>query len=483
VRLNLHWGTHGFDLFNSLNFTNSSTAGLPSGVSMNRLDAEMGFINYRNFAGFGTRGSGPYFGIRGVSRAGLGIGVVWLDGGAPTQPHSPMFQFRPISDGDHITMGWGPVELGFRFFESNTAITLGSGAHVMGCSGAHCNESDWIPGSSLRGPVFSLRYYINRPDVPDRPPAHLDDQEFAFRLTDMNMSRFASFYRGQSINNIIQTMGVLQGWPLGHDASQSQYGTALTGIGLNAIYNGAVAGMDASDLEDLLRRGNGLHRGISLGFEGAWLLASGIGWGTRGSYPTPDALAHGDRGAFDSPAGNSFRMMFPRQVATDGLALLGWSGALGRNGPTADGQTIWFHTANGILALGGLMMVLFARPISGNGTPPSASVPGRPQSLLPNSILGDYGGTFEGARTYDLYANNFYDSKQNEVIVTELGSALVSYSINRWLRPRPAAVDASSTPTTTGSRSRRTTADSTPRLNVSFSGSTSGFMLRLGGDL
>jgi len=132
------------------------------------------------------------------------------------------------------------------------------------------------------------------------------------------------------------------------------------------------------------------------------------------------------------------------------------------------------------MTLMGLSLVLFARPISGNGTSPDSNVPGRPQSVLPNSLLGDYGGTFEGAKNFSLFTNYFYDSKQNEVIVTEMGSALVSYAINRWLRKSPAPVLTSTegnneTPILKKSVSAR------PQLNLSLSGGPGGVTLQVGG--
>src|SRR4029453_17705065 len=146
VRLNFHWGVGGLDLFNSFNYANSTTPGLSSipglsapgssGVTINRFDFEMGFTNYRGYIPLaGRRGSGgAYFGLNGVNRAGFGFGAAFLSGGSPDQPHSGMFQLRPISDGDHLTAGFGNFELGVRLFETSNAFTFG-GENIRGCSG------------------------------------------------------------------------------------------------------------------------------------------------------------------------------------------------------------------------------------------------------------------------------------------------------------------------------------------------------------
>lgn len=377
----------------------------------NRAALRFGMVEYgRPLAG--RRGEGFHVSLGGRSRAGIGLGVGWcdhIDGSATSGAScpSPTFQLLAVSDSDLISAGYGPFELGLRLLPATAALNFGP---------------DGLASMNRIPLEFGLTWHLVPPqiDAPNQDPESVfrrsvSTPEIVFTGLNLFNNAIIGNFRREQEAAYEGTRIVLLGMPFGASASASQYSLLNTGSFFNGALGGLAEGQMAYRLHNQLRHGDTFQRIALASMLGVEFAINGIGALAMPSDPGRPSMP----GGMSTPAnlqGQAFQLAWPTLLARDALATLGAFGAFGdRNEAIRSNSINYFQIAHGVLALGGLVMVL----TSGDGTG---------TGFFGLSILGN---TPPNTSRLEVAGSPYdYPNQRFEYFRLEAGTMLLTYGIN-----------------------------------------------------
>ena len=197
---------------------------------------------------------------------------------------------------------------------------------------------------------------------------------------------------------------------LGMGASgAAQFGLLNVGSFFNGTLGGLSEGSMAYRLHLQLRHGDWLQRGLLMAMLGAEFATFGIG----------AAALPGDPGRDGSPgsiSGQAFQLAWPTLLTRDALAALGAVGVLGDRNAAIRSPDIFghFQAAHGLLAVGGLVLMLTSGDGSGNG-------------FFGLSILGN---TPPNSGSVTIEASSYdYPNQRLQYYRLETGAMLLTYGL------------------------------------------------------
>ncbi|MCC7345738.1 MAG: hypothetical protein IT573_12440 [Deltaproteobacteria bacterium] len=377
----------------------------------NRAALRFGMVEYgRPFVG--RRGEGFHLSLGGRNRAGIGVGVGWCDhiDGAATSGatcSSPTFQLLMVNDSDLLSAGYGPFELGIRLLPATAALNFGP---------------DGLASMNRLPLEFGLTWHLVPPqiDAPNQDPEsvfrrRVTTPEIVFTGLNLFDNAIIANFRRQQEAAYEGTRIVLLGMPFGAAASASQYSLLNTGSFFNGVLGGLAEGQMAYRLHSQLRHGDLGQRLALAGMLGLEFAINGIGALAMPADPGRPAMP----GAMGSPAnlqGQAFQLAWPTLLARDALATLGAVGAFGdRNEAIRSNSISYFHVAHGVLALGGLVMILTSGDGTGTGFFGLSLLGNTPPNTPRLEVVGS---------PYD------YPNQRFEYFRLEAGTMLLTYGIN-----------------------------------------------------
>ncbi len=361
----------------------------------------------------GRRGEGFHLSLGGRSRAGLGLGVGWCDhiDGAATSGAtcpSPTFQILAVNESDLLSAGYGPFELGVRLLPSTGFLNFGPNGLA----------------SMNRLPLeIGLTWHLVPPqiDAPNKDPnsvfrTRVTTPELVFTGINLFDNALVANFRRQQEAAYEGTRIVLLGMPFGASTSASQYSLLNTGSFFNGALGGLAEGQMAYRLATQLHHGDTSQR-VALGaMMGAELAVFGIGAAVTSPADPQRPSMPGGMVAPANIQGQAFNLAWPSILTRDGLAVLGAVGAFGdRNEAIRSNSISYFHIAHGVLALGGLVMVLTSGDGSGTGFFGLSILGNNPPNTSHLEVVGS---------PYD------YPNQRFEYWRLEAGTMLLTYGIN-----------------------------------------------------
>lgn len=372
----------------------------------------VGMVEYSDNMRVGTRGKGWNIGLFGRNRVGIGLGAGWCS--EITKPvegakcSDPNFQLSVFNDGDFLSGGYGPFELGVRLLPLTTYLNFGNNG---------------LPESNRLPIEFFATYHLNPPYIGADPKTPAEFLATNTTVTDAQVTMSALMLASNAIrfNGARKTEAAYQSQriiSLGLDRTGAQYSLLNGGTMITGLLSGWNEGAMAYRLQQQFHYGNNGQRiglGVLLGTE---LGINLIGIAATPGLPSEEEYLAGKREGITNLQARAFRLNAPMVATRDGLVLLGGLGAFGNLNKAIEeggGQTAWWMGAHGTLALGGLVMVLTSGIGNGNGFFGKSVLGNQPPNTDSLEIVGsDYDYGAQNGQFYRLSA----------------GSALLSYGIN-----------------------------------------------------
>jgi hypothetical protein len=342
------------------NFHTESPAGRTV-ASGGRFVLETGFLlNEEPALSFGNPGTGF---LGGYHQVGFGFNYYTFD--APNTPGLSQLSIinrRPFFQGQ-IPSPIGHFVLGLNLLSSSPAFPL-SDSQVPGCPGGltACSTQRVIPTSNLVPFSFSLSLEPNSSPVLRTNYGHLYSGELAPRIVDLTTRQISDYLSIQDVPRYANTRLLLEAAPLGSADSASSSSLARVGMDLSFLGLTFNQGRYAADLSQLIRRGDGVDKGLLIGSQAAMNIALWAMCGTSADYPSGTDILAGRFGAITDFSGRGACIQAPVNTMALGLGILDGFDAMGDpNGST--GTQAWFWTSHGIAAAVGLVgLVNYVRP-------------------------------------------------------------------------------------------------------------------------
>ncbi|MCC7345739.1 MAG: hypothetical protein IT573_12445 [Deltaproteobacteria bacterium] len=394
----------------------SPTLGDPTyNAKFGQAGVRFGMVEYSDTMRVGTRGKGWNIGLFGRNRVGIGLGAGWCseitkpaEGAKCTDPN---FQLSVFNDGDFLSGGYGPFEMGIRLLPLTTYLNF---------------DSNGLPETNRLPIEFFASYHINPPYVGKESLTSEDVLAENHLVTDsqVTMSALMLAANGIRFNSLRKTEAAYQSQriiSLGLDRTGSQYSLLNAGTMIGGLLSGWNEGAMGYRLQQQFRYGNNGQRiglGVLLGTE---LGINLIGLAATPGLPNESEYLSGQTEGITNLQARAFRLNLPMIATRDGLVLLGGLGAFGDlNKAVKDGggQAAWWATTHGALALGGLVMVLTSGIGNGNG-------------FFGRSILGNQPPNTD--RLEVVGSDYDYPAQDGQFYRLSGGSAFLSYGINGLL--------------------------------------------------
>ena len=372
----------------------------------------LGMVEYSDNMRAGTRGKGWNIGLFGRNRVGIGLGAGWcseltnpMNGAKCTENN---FQLSVFNDGDFLSGGYGPFEMGVRLLPLTTYFNVGKNG---------------LPESNRLPIEFFASYHLNPPYVGAEP--RTPDEFLATNTTvtdaQVTMSSLMLFANAFRFNGVRKTEAAYQSQrivSLGLDQSGGQYSLLNGGTMVGGILSGYNEGAMGYRLQQQFRYGNTGQRiglGVVLGTE---LGVNLIGLAATPGLPSESEYLAGKTEGITNLQARAFRMNAPMVATRDGLIVLGALGAFGDLNKAISGDgghQAWWLSTHGVLAVGGLVMVLTSGIGNGNGFFGKSVLGNQPPNTNSLEVVGS---------DYD------YPAQNGQFYRVSAGSALLGYGIN-----------------------------------------------------
>lgn len=373
----------------------------------------LGMVEYGGSLYGGTPGEGWHGGLFGRKRVGIGLGAGWCqEVAAPelgAKCSNSNFQLSVFNDGDFLSGGYGPVEVGFRLLPITTYLNF---------------PQNGLPESNRLPIEFFLSYHVNSPYVADKATTADDVLAANERVTDaqVTMSALNLFTGTLRNNNIRKTETAYQSQRIIALAiDDKQYGLLNAGTMVGGVVSGFNEGTTAYRLQRELRFGSNGHRiglGVLLGTEMAINLA---GMFATPGLPTQSEYLAGEREGITNLQARTFRLSLPTIATRDALLTLGAVGAFGDLNKSIKGEPFhswWWPSTHAFLGLGGLVMVLTSGDQSGSG-------------FFGRSILGN---TPPNTDRLEIVGSPYdYPGQSGQFYRLETGAMALSYGVSGLL--------------------------------------------------
>jgi hypothetical protein len=358
----------------------------------------------------GNRGEGGFFSLFGRTRVGIGLGAGWCQStlNPDVKCSDTNFQLSTFNDGDFLSGGYGPMELGVRFLPLTSYLNVGKNG---------------LPESNRLPMEFFASYHINPPYTGGKVETSEDVLKKNQTVGDaqVTMTGLQLFTNAIRFNGVRKTEAAYQQQriiSLGIDSTGSQYSLLNAGTMIGGLLSGYNEGAMAYRGQQQFRYGNTGQR-IALGVMfGGELLADVIGLAATPGLPNETEYLNGEHEGITNLQARAFRLTLPTVAARDGLMILGSVGAFGDLNKAVQGDTghqIWWGTTHGGLVLGGLVMVLTSGIGNGNG-------------FFGRSILGNQPPNTD--RIEIVGSDYDYPAQDGQFHRVSIGSAALSYGLN-----------------------------------------------------
>lgn len=368
-----------------------------------------GMVEYSD-ALAGERGKGGFFTLFGRTRVGIGLGSGWCQ--STTNPDAKCsdsnFQLSTFNDGDFMSGGYGPMELGIRFLPLTSYLNVGKNG---------------LPDSNRLPMEFFATYHVNAPYTGGKVETSEDVLKKNQNVSDaaVTMTGLQLFANSIRFNGARKTEAAYQEQriiSLAIDRSGSQYSLLNAGTMMGGVLTGWNEGSMAYRGQQQFRYGNtGQRIGLGVLF-GAELTANIIGLAATPGLPSESEYLAGQTEGITNLQARAFRIGLPTIAARDGLMVLGSVGAFGDLNKAVQGDTghqIWWGSTHGALVVGGLVMVLTSGIGNGNGFFGRSVLGNQPPNTNSIEIVGS---------DYD------YPAQDGQFHRVSIGSAALSYGFN-----------------------------------------------------